>query len=346
MRLWAWQSIIHGAGFLSYFRWRTCPYGAEQHWHGLLDQDDRDNRRIAEAKLVGKETRKLPAEFFAAPVVKSVAVMRDFDNEANDRRINIYTRHGQGEAGRWLAELGRKHIPADMLWPESDLRGYKLLILPHLKIVDRELVSRLQQYVESGGTLVLGAQSGLKDKNCHIVERPLPGLFRGLAGVEVEDWTTLSDKEDREARMLDGRLVTLNTFVERLRLRGADAIAHWISPRPVARRQSGDHAQSRGKRQCDLPWAATARAARLRRWQASCEWKLGLKPLAGAGAEVEIVARSAGKRTWLALLNHSAVAERVRGLNPGRDLIGGAAVRGDELLLGPNQVALIESGER
>ncbi len=37
MRLWNWQAIAHGAKTLLHFRWRTCPYGAEQHWHGLLD---------------------------------------------------------------------------------------------------------------------------------------------------------------------------------------------------------------------------------------------------------------------------------------------------------------------
>ena len=33
MTLWTMQSIAHGADFISYFRWRTCPFGTEMYWH-------------------------------------------------------------------------------------------------------------------------------------------------------------------------------------------------------------------------------------------------------------------------------------------------------------------------
>jgi beta-galactosidase len=176
MRLWAWQSVLHGAKAVVYFRWRTAPYGAEQHWHGLIDQDNRDNRRLAEATQLGEELRKLPDGFFDVPVVKQVAVVRDYDNEANTRRINTYDKHGQWEGHRWLAALARSHIQADIVWGPDSLDGYRVVIAPHMKIVDPELIARWTRFVEHGGTLILGAQSGLKDRNCHIVEMPLPGF--------------------------------------------------------------------------------------------------------------------------------------------------------------------------
>ena len=48
MTLWTMQSIAHGADFVSYFRWRTCTFGTEIYWHGILDYSGRDNRRLAE----------------------------------------------------------------------------------------------------------------------------------------------------------------------------------------------------------------------------------------------------------------------------------------------------------
>ena len=36
MTLWTMQSIAHGADFISYFRWRTCTFGTEMYWHGIL----------------------------------------------------------------------------------------------------------------------------------------------------------------------------------------------------------------------------------------------------------------------------------------------------------------------
>lgn len=46
MRLWTFQSIAHGADFISYFRWRTCWIGTEIYWHGLNDYSNQPNRRL------------------------------------------------------------------------------------------------------------------------------------------------------------------------------------------------------------------------------------------------------------------------------------------------------------
>ena len=41
LRLWAYQSIAHGAEGVVFFRWHTARFGAEQYWHGLLEHDGR-----------------------------------------------------------------------------------------------------------------------------------------------------------------------------------------------------------------------------------------------------------------------------------------------------------------
>ena len=49
-QLWAMQSVAHGADYISFFRWRTCTFSTEMYWHGILDYDNRDNRKLAEVK--------------------------------------------------------------------------------------------------------------------------------------------------------------------------------------------------------------------------------------------------------------------------------------------------------
>ena len=50
LTLWAMQSVAHGADYISFFRWRTCTFSTEMYWHGILDYDNRDNRKLAEVK--------------------------------------------------------------------------------------------------------------------------------------------------------------------------------------------------------------------------------------------------------------------------------------------------------
>ena len=340
MRLWAFQAIAHGARTLCYFRWRTCPYGQEQHWHGLLDPDDRDNRRLAEASQLAAEIRSIPAEFFDTPPDRVVAVMRDFDNEANDRRINTYSKEGHWEAHRWLAEFAKRHVPADMAWADAPgelLSRYRVLVAPHLRIMPEPLAQKLQSYVRAGGILILCAQSGIKDTNCHLLERPAPGLLRELAGVEVEDFTTVPAKDTFEARFInDGESILMGTYVERLNSLDCEVLATWNTADPllagapaVTRRQwAGGRVYYVGGY---LPAAAVeVFAGRVVR-------KLELRPVVEAPSEIEAIARG----PFLALLNHSAGEQTVSSVTGTNVLAEGPQVSAGQLKLPPHGIALL-----
>jgi len=49
------HSIAHGADYIGYFRWRTCTFGTEMYWHGILDYSGRENRRIAELRAIHRK---------------------------------------------------------------------------------------------------------------------------------------------------------------------------------------------------------------------------------------------------------------------------------------------------
>jgi beta-galactosidase len=336
LRLWVWQSIFHGAKLVSYFRWRTCPYGSEQRWHGLLDHDDKDNRRIAEAKRTGAEIRSLPNAFYDSPITRCIAVVRDFDNHVNDRRINTYTKNwGNWEDGRWLGAIARAHVPGDITWLSSDWRGYKILVAPHLKIVDRADIDKFTQFVRAGGILVLASQSGLKNHDLHMVEMTPPGLFTKLAGVEVEEWSFLPDAKDRQARLPDGREISLHTYVEKLRPTTAETVATWLGD-PLL---SPGAAITRNKVGKGFVYYVGGYSP-----ETTCNEFVqylieahNLPRLAIASPEVETIAR--GK--YLTLANHSPLPQRVDGVS-GKEMITCKPIRGTEVTLPPYGVAVIQ----
>lgn len=341
IRLWAWQSIFHGAKLLSYFRWRTCPYGSEQHWHGLLDPDNRDNRRLAEARQLGRELKRLPNGFFDAGPLKCAAVLRDFDNEINERRINTYAKEGNHESSRWLAGLCVRHIPADMVWGQHDWTGYPLLIAPHLKMIDAAMANKLTRYVRAGGTLILCAQSGSKDRNGHLVEMPLPGLLRKLCGIEIEDWTTLPEKHTRAARLSDGGRLELNVFVERLKLHGASALAHWAGDDPLPARSPAVTARRAGKGTVIYVggYCPTEAVGNLLDRLAD---QLSFPALVNAPPQVEIIARQHGRQLFLSILNHSPLPQPITALPSGRELLTGRPIDHGQLVLAGYDVAIVQ----
>jgi beta-galactosidase len=326
IRLWAWQSIAHGASFVSFFLWRTCPFGAEQHWHGLLDQDGKGNRRLLEAADFGKKAKGLPADFLQAKPMKVAAVLRDFDNETNERRIDTSTKTGEAEHARWIRALALRHIPADYVWPDSAFEPYRLLILPHQQIVTKKLADNLTRYAKSGGMLVLGAQSGLKDDNCHIVQRTPPGLLEKLAGVIVEDWTTLGAKEMRVAQLSTFQEISFTTFAEQLRQTTATSLAHWTptdwgfayKPAITVNRVG------KGKVFYIGGYCPTATIEQIIQNLLPLD---SFVPVVNAPPEVEVVYRKSRRGKYMVILNHGKSVHTMEIPKNNRDLISGIRIK-------------------
>lgn len=203
MRLWTYQSIAHGADFVCYFRWRTCTFGSEIYWHGLLNYDNRDNRRIEELRQIHRELKAL-APYAGARYRARVGILRDYDNEW-DGELDAW--HGplrkKSTAGLFTA-MQRLHIPFNFVNIErcctvDDLLKYEVLFYPHATIATPAAAQLLTEYVQAGGVLVAGARTGYKDKNGHCLMQAMPGPLAALFGVEVNDFTQLPQGAEVDA---------------------------------------------------------------------------------------------------------------------------------------------------
>ncbi len=90
MTLWTMQSIAHGADYISYFRWRTCTFGTEMYWHGILDYSGRENRRMAELRSIHRKLEAIQ-EVAGGCYRAQVGVLKDYDN-CWDLRIDMWHR--------------------------------------------------------------------------------------------------------------------------------------------------------------------------------------------------------------------------------------------------------------
>ena len=315
MRLWTYQSIAHGADKLLYFTWRTCPFGSEQHWHGLIDADGKDTRRLAEAAETATEIAALPQTFFDAPPAKVAAVLRDYDNDVNEKRINTYIDGGRWAFGRWAASLAKRHVPTDFLWHGDALDGYALVVACHAKITDDAIVAKLTDFAERGGTVILGAQSGLHDRHLHMEQRTPPGLLADLAGLEVAEWSTLAKDHTRSMTFSDGRAVEAIAFVEALRPTNAIAIAHWKKDDRLLQGRPAVTMRRLGKGNVIYIGAYLGDAATA----AVLDWLINtaiVRPAVAASDTVECLVRESSER-FTVLLNHSEMPQRISALPSG-----------------------------
>ena len=196
MRLWTYQSVAHGADMLLYFRWRTATKGTEIYWHGINDYHNKPNRRVEEAGQVGGELERIGGKLLGSSFEAEVAILKDYDNEW-DGELDLW--HGpltSRSVSGWFKALQRHHIPVDTKYMRvsttaEELGQYRVLVYPHPAIMPEATAELLKQYVENGGTLVLGCRSGYKDVTGQCYMQPFPGPLAGLCGIEVEDFTLI-----------------------------------------------------------------------------------------------------------------------------------------------------------
>lgn len=196
LRLWTYQSVANGADTVVYFRWRACPFGTEEYWHGILNHDGKPNRRYEEISAVGEEMEKLSLTYGPLKPKARVAVIKSFDSEWS----HSIHKHAEGfhydnlllDFYRPFYEMG---IPVDFVAPAEDLSAYSLVLAPALIMLSGAEKENLEGYVRSGGNLLITFRSGIKDVYNNMLMETVPGVFAEMAGIEVEEYDPQYQKE-------------------------------------------------------------------------------------------------------------------------------------------------------
>jgi beta-galactosidase len=220
MRLWTFQSIAHGADFVSYFRWRTCWVGTEIYWHGLNDYSNQPNRRLSELKAVKEDLKKIE-NIVGAKYNAKVAFVKDYDNEWDGEQDQWHGPLDRFSDDGWFAATQLTHTPMDFLFLRNkgvneskleDLKKYELLVYPHATILTEDTAKLLKAYVEQGGKLIMGSRTGYKDEFGRCPMRPMPGFAGEICGVRVTDYTHLGPDDDMEYAVWDGEEIEAPVF--------------------------------------------------------------------------------------------------------------------------------------
>lgn len=344
MRLWAWQSIGHGADGILHFRWRTCRYGAEMHWYGFLDHDNVRRRRYQELVTEGAEFKKLmPGIKGSAPRV-DIGILTDLDQDHFWATMSHELPSPYDQQKALFDAFARRHYAVGMVDAHDLLDGTRAIVIPSFVKLDPGLNRRLRVYVEQGGILLATAQTGTRDENNHkIASTPPGGDLEALFGLNIIEW----------GRMVDGP-VSIDfpgqpgfspDVYEMPELNGAEAVATWRSTREtgVAHQASGHAALTRHPVGLGQAWyfasLAVADAAEKLVDCLADQWPIA--PLATAHPHVEIAIREQGGTAYWFVLNHTTESQTISGLPPGTDLLTETETDGS-IELAPYGVALIQ----
>ncbi|MCC5815130.1 MAG: beta-galactosidase [Leptospira sp.] len=196
--LWMCQAIAHGASQIFFFRYRTALFGQEQLCYGILDHSKQITHKYKELQKTIAMIREAAEDFAEEDYSADVVVVSDIDNSRNYKHQPLseglkfspvdFAKVGYDiEIATWYA--GASVLNASThLRPSTkvNLKDYKVCILPLYTMFDDDFVAQVEDFVRSGGVLVLGYRAGIMDKNHWMIPERTPGKFKEMAGVEVE----------------------------------------------------------------------------------------------------------------------------------------------------------------
>lgn len=178
--LWTLEACAHGAEFTSYFRWRQFPQGQEQMHAGLLRPDSSEAEAADEVRSVAAVLAAIgPQAAARAPVALVFAYEAAW----------VIGIQPQGQSFRYLelvfetySALRARGLDVDIVAPEAELAGYRMVIVPTLPIVPEGFAARLAAF---DGPVLLGPRSGSKTAHFAIPEGLAPGALRDVIPLAV-----------------------------------------------------------------------------------------------------------------------------------------------------------------
>ena len=243
LRLQAYSHLASGANSVMYWHWHSIHNSFETYWKGLLSHDFQENATYREACTIGNEFARLGKHLVNLKKKNEVAVL--VSNEALTA-LNWFRIQEQAPGAdaksiyynddmRWMYDtLYHMNIECDFIWPESEnLDQYKAIIVPALYAAPDELLIRLNQYVENGGTLIASFKTAFANENVKVSHEVQPHILSNCFGVHYDQFTfpknvgltgeVILKKTDQKGNAHPAA----NVFMELLVSEGAEVLASY-----------------------------------------------------------------------------------------------------------------------
>jgi beta-galactosidase len=224
------QAVARGGDAVLSFQWRASATGAEKFHSGMLPHAGTGSRIWREVVGLGADLGRL-ARVAGATVRAEVAMLLDWESwwalEADSHPSRLRLVDLLREFYRPLFEAG---VNADFAHPESDLSGYRLLLVPALYLVSDAGAENVRQFAASGGTVLISFFSGIVDPHDRIRLGGYPAPWHDLLGLRVEEFAPLP--ADAVVRLdgdlhADGAPSTGRVWQDVVDLRGADPLLRY-----------------------------------------------------------------------------------------------------------------------
>ena len=232
MRLWSYQALARGASGIMFFQWRASKGGGERFHGAMLPHSGTDSRIWREVVALGQELRQL--ELGETAPQAAVALLLDWENwwalEGDGHPFKMAL---MATVKAWYMALFKLNLVVDFAHPSDDLSRYQAVFAPNLHLLSQAAAANLERYVSSGGTLLVGAYSGIVDQHNQVHLPGYAAALQPLLGLRVEEFDVLSQGATVQIQATTGQFFAATNWTEILQLEGASLLGQFADGQPA-----------------------------------------------------------------------------------------------------------------
>jgi beta-galactosidase len=200
----AYASLLFGNQLMCGWTWQSMWAGEEQYLEGMVDWDGVPNRKYDEYKQIAAEFQKIERYGFPYKVQAEVALAFSFPSQIvsaaypelhDDQLQNSFGLFFDRNIDTRVVEISR-----------SDLH-YKLLIVPGVAVMDATTATKIRDFVNQGGTVIMTAGSALVDADCQVFATTLPGRLSDVFGIRLAGFEEPAVLNEIAREPLSGRKI-------------------------------------------------------------------------------------------------------------------------------------------
>ncbi|MHA7984968.1 beta-galactosidase [Rathayibacter sp. CAU 1779] len=343
MRAGSYQAIAHGSDTVLYFQWRASRGGHERFHSAMLPHSGTASRTWGEVEALGNEL-PLIKDALGATSRSDIAVLFDWDawwalTETHGLPRNEFD-YPQLVTDHYRPLLEAHHA-VDLVSFDSDLSGYRMLVIPNAYLITDRFIDELTRFVQGGGVVVCSFFSGVVDESNQVRQPAYPGGLRTLIGGYIDEYWPAREGETFGVRFADddAQESTADWWQDSLQAESAAVRAVYTSGLLDGRPAVIENVVGEGRVVYLGTRLESAALARLLTGEAE---RVGIRSLiADAPAHVEATLRESADERFLFLVNHSETDAATVALPfAGRDLLTGTDVE-YALTLAPLGVAVV-----
>lgn len=200
------QLLAHGSDSVLYFQMRASK-GSSEKFHGSVigHVPPERNRVYQEVASLGERMSQLDG-LVGSMKQSDVAIYYDWENDWAIKDIQGFSKTNMNyhhTLHDHYRPFWRQDVNVDVITKNNDFDGYKLLVMPMMYLHSRDLLAKVQAYVEAGGTVVYTYMSGMANETDLVYDGgTIPGL-EDMLGIVISETDVYYPSQRNQVKFQD-----------------------------------------------------------------------------------------------------------------------------------------------